>query len=263
MTAPLLVVDQLNITFPSPEGEVKAVRGLSFSLEQGETLALIGESGAGKSVTARALIGFHREYRRSGQFYFNGKNVTDLSEKQWEKIRGKEIGFLPQEERSSLNPVHPVGKQVVETIQKHRRLPWKQAKSTAYDLLRQVGFPRPEQYFFAYPHQLSGGLRQRILLAIALSGRPRLLIADEPTTGLDATTKAYIIELLAVLKKEYQLTILLITHDLKVAASLGNRVLVIRNGQKVKEGKVNAIFRDGSIIQEVSGIDKTNSFVRS
>ncbi|MTH53245.1 ATP-binding cassette domain-containing protein [Bacillus mangrovi] len=241
----ILEVKDLNISFHTFGGEVKAIRGVSFDLAKGETLAIVGESGSGKSVTTKSIMRLlpesNSEYKE-GQILFNGKDLTKVSEKEMQKIRGKDISMIFQDPMTSLNPTMKVGRQIMEPILKHQKTSKAAAKKQAMDLLRLVGIPNPEARFEQYPHQFSGGMRQRVVIAISLACNPKVLIADEPTTALDVTIQAQILELMKDLQKKIDTSIIFITHDLGVVANVADRVAVMYGGKIVEIGTVDEIF---------------------
>jgi len=233
------------VRFPGGKSPVRAVDGVSFRVEKGETYALVGESGCGKSATALALLRLAEPgHIAGGRLVFEGRDLARLSEKEMREVRGARIGIVFQEAAAALNPVMRIGSQVAEALRIHRRLRRKQAWSEAVRLLGQVALPEPERQARAYPHELSGGMKQRAMLAIALSCSPALLIADEPTTALDVTIQAQILALLRGLRRELGLTILLITHDLGVVAENADRVGVMYAGRLVEEAPVGELFAD-------------------
>ncbi|MGX6442245.1 ABC transporter ATP-binding protein [Neobacillus sp. K501] len=241
----ILEVKDLNISFHTFAGEVKAIRGANFQLKKGETLAIVGESGSGKSVTTKAIMRLLPESNseiKSGQILFDGKDLAKLTDKEMQKIRGKEISMIFQDPMTSLNPTMTIGKQIMEPIIKHQKLSKAEAKGKAIDILRLVGIPRPEERFKQYPHQFSGGMRQRVVIAIALACNPKVLIADEPTTALDVTIQAQILELMKDLQKKIDTSIIFITHDLGVVANVADRVAVMYGGKIVEIGTVDEIF---------------------
>ena len=241
----LLQVHDLRVHYPGAEGPLRAVDGLTFELEQGETYALVGESGCGKSATGLAILRLVEPGRiAGGRLIFEGRELLDLDEKQMRSVRGARIGMVFQEPAAALDPVMRVGSQVAEALRIHTRIGRREALDEAVRLLGVVALPDPERQARAYPHELSGGMMQRVMLAIALSCAPALLIADEPTTALDVTIQAQILELLRRLREEFRLTILLITHDLGVVAENADRVGVMYAGRLVEEGPVAAIFDD-------------------
>lgn len=241
----LLEVKDLRISFNTYGGEVQAVRGVSFHLNKGETLAIVGESGSGKSVSTSAVMGLLPKSNtiiKSGEILYKGKDILKLSEKEMEKIRGKEISMVFQDPMSSLNPTMKVGNQIAEGLIKHQGLNKAQAKEKAIELLAKVGIPNPELRVNQYPHQFSGGMRQRVVIAIALACNPEIIIADEPTTALDVTIQAQILELMKEMQKETGSSIIFITHDLGVVANVADRVAVMYAGKIVEVGTVDDIF---------------------
>ena len=240
----LLEVKKLCTSFPSENGLVHAVDNISFSVRKGEALALVGESGCGKSVTAMSIMRLVAPPGRitGGEIRFKGRNLADLPEKEMRKVRGDDIAMVFQEPMTSLNPVFKVGDQIAEAVRIHRKVSKKEARKQAADMLELVAIPDPQKRLDDYPHQLSGGMRQRVMIAIALSCDPELLIADEPTTALDVTIQAQIMELLGSLQKRLGLAILLITHDLGVVAEFCERVIVMYTGRIVEEALVKDLF---------------------
>ena len=244
-TAPVLQVRDLVTEFTTDEGRLRAVDGVSFDLHAGQTLAVVGESGSGKSVTSLSVMGLlpARIGRvAGGSIKLDGQDLVGLSERRMQRVRGNDIGMIFQEPMTSLTPVYTVGDQIAEAILTHRDISRRAARARAVELLEQVGIPEPKLRARAYPHQLSGGMRQRVMIAIALACDPRVLIADEPTTGLDVTIQAQILELLRRLQAETGMAILFITHDLGVVAEIADRVLVMYAGQMVEEAPVEALF---------------------
>ncbi|WP_250468084.1 ABC transporter ATP-binding protein [Caballeronia sp. GAFFF2] len=245
-TAPLLLADDLSVAFRSRDGAAAlAVDGLSLHVAPGETLALVGESGCGKSTTALALMGLLSgpdAKVTSRRLHFDGADLTTLGERGWRALRGGGIGMIFQDPLSALNPVRTVGRQIEEAIALHRGLRGRAARRDALELLRLVGIPEPARRIDDYPHRLSGGMRQRVLIAMALAGEPRLLIADEPTTALDVTIQAQILALLASLQRQTGMALLLITHDLGIVGQLAHRVAVMYAGRKIEERSVDALF---------------------
>lgn len=242
----LLEVNGLKTYFTMSKGRVaKAVDDVSFSIHKGETLALVGESGSGKSITSLSimrLIPMPPGEIVEGSIRLEGKELLTLSENEMGKIRGKEIGMIFQEPMTSLDPVFTIGSQIVESLMEHQKLKRKEAYEKAVDLLKIVGFSRAEKIIKEYPHQLSGGMRQRVMIAIAMSCNPKLLIADEPTTALDVTVQAQILDLMMDMKEKFGSSILLITHDLGVVAEAADRVLVMYGGQIVEEAPTKDLF---------------------
>jgi oligopeptide/dipeptide ABC transporter ATP-binding protein len=243
--APLLSVRGLRTTFRTDEGEFAAIDDVSFDLGEGEVLGIVGESGSGKSVTALSLLRLIPSPPgriAGGEVLFEGRDLLTLSERRMREIRGAAISMIFQEPMTSLNPVFTVGDQIVETIRYHERIGQQAAVRRALDLLGEVGIPSPAQRLNEYPHQLSGGMRQRVMIAIALSCNPRLLLADEPTTALDVTIQAQILELLRSLQERFGMAVILITHDLGVVAEFVDRVLVMYAGRVVEQAAVHPTF---------------------
>ncbi len=241
----LLRVEELTTTFRIPGGVVRAVDHVSFELRRGETLGIVGESGSGKSMTALSILRLVQPPGEigGGPISFNGRSdLLELSEREMRAIRGAEIGFIFQEPMTALNPVYTVGDQIAEALLVHRRATRAQARTKAAELLEAVRIPEPQRRLHDYPHQLSGGMRQRVLIAIALACQPLLLIADEPTTALDVTIQAEILDLLHEMKEKFHLALLLITHDLGVVAGHVDRVAVMYAGKIVEEGPMRQIF---------------------
>ncbi|MDO5301187.1 MAG: ABC transporter ATP-binding protein [Tissierellia bacterium] len=241
----LVTFDQLHTSFHTDKGVVHAVNGVSFHLDAGETVALVGESGSGKSVTALSLLGLLPKPQgkiESGHIYFDGTDVLSLTEDQHRALRGRDMSIIFQEPMTSLNPSLKIGFQLREVYQKILGLSKKEAVERSIDMLRAVEMPDPEGKMAAFPHELSGGQRQRVMIAIALAARPRLLIADEPTTALDVTIQAEVLDLMKRLKEEYGTAILLITHDLGVVAEMADRVVVMYHGQIVEKADVFTLF---------------------
>ncbi|GGG15518.1 oligopeptide transport ATP-binding protein OppD [Paenibacillus albidus] len=243
----LLEVKDLAISFRTRGGEVQAIRGVSFHVDKGETLAIVGESGSGKSVTSQAVMKLVPtpvgQYKR-GQILFEGQDLIGKNEKQMQKIRGKEIGMIFQDPMTSLNPMMKVGKQITEVLFKHEKISKDAAVKRGIELLKLVGIPSPERRFQQYPHEFSGGMRQRVVIAMALAANPKLLIADEPTTALDVTIQAQILDLMKDLQKKISTAIIFITHDLGVVARMADRVAVMYAGQIVEMGTAEEIFYD-------------------
>ena len=243
--APLLQVDGLKTHFFTRDGVVRAVDGVSFAVYPGETLAVVGESGCGKSVTALSvlrLIASPPGKIVSGKLLFQDRNLLELDEAEMRELRGNDISMIFQEPMTSLNPVLTAGRQIAEALRVHRGLGRGEALAGAVSMLRQVDIPEPERRALEYPHQLSGGMRQRVMIAMALACDPRLLIADEPTTALDVTIQAQILDLMRALKEKSGAAIVLITHDLGVVAEMAQRVVVMYAGRKVEEAPVDALF---------------------
>ncbi|MGM0523781.1 MAG: ABC transporter ATP-binding protein [Bacillota bacterium] len=241
----ILEVKNLHVSFDTYGGEVQAVRGVSFDLKKGETLAIVGESGSGKSVTTRALaklIPSPPGRIKEGEILFEGKDLAQLSEREMQKIRGKDISTIFQDPMTSLNPTMKIGSQVMEGLLKHHKISKNEARKRTLELLNLVGLPEPEKRIDQYPHQFSGGQRQRIVIAIALACGPKILIADEPTTALDVTIQAQILELMKDIQKKVDSSIIFITHDLGVVANVADRVAVMYAGKIVEIGTADEIF---------------------
>lgn len=241
----ILEVNDLHVSFNTYGGEVQAVRGVSFELFQGETLAIVGESGSGKSVTAQSIMKLIAEppgeYKK-GSILLEGVDILQKSEKEMQRIRGQEIGMVFQDPMTSLNPTMKVGRQITEGLIKHQNMSRQEAHERGIELLKLVGIPNPERRINQYPHEFSGGMRQRVMIAIALSCNPKILIADEPTTALDVTIQAQILDLLKDIQKKMNTAIILITHDLGVVANTADRVAVMYGGKIVETGTVDEIF---------------------
>lgn len=243
----ILKVEDLQVSFFTYAGEVQAVRGVSFDVKKGEAVGIVGESGCGKSVTAQSimrLIPIPPGKIKNGEVLFDGKDLTKLSEKEMEGIRGKDIGMIFQDPMTSLNPTMTIGRQITEGLIKHLKMSKEQAKERAIEMLSLVGIPNPDKRFSQYPHEFSGGMRQRAMIAIALASNPKLLIADEPTTALDVTIQAQIIDLMKDLQAKLDTAIILITHDLGVVADLCERVIVMYGGKIVESGPSKEIFHN-------------------
>jgi oligopeptide transport system ATP-binding protein len=241
----ILEVKNLAISFKTFDGKVKAVRGVNFDLKRGETLAIVGESGSGKSVSTKAINGLLPKKNtviESGEILFNGKDLLKISEAEMEKIRGKDISMIFQDPMTSLNPTLSVGKQIAEPMMKHLDYTKEKALERAIEWMRLVGIKNPEETHKHFPHQFSGGMRQRVMIAIALACEPKILIADEPTTALDVTIQAQILEIMNELKDEIETSIIFITHDLGVVAQMANRIAVMYAGQIVEIGTDDEIF---------------------
>lgn len=240
----LLEIKDLEVSFYTHVGEVKAIRGINFDVNPGETLGIVGESGSGKSVTMLSVMKLlqHPGKIKSGEILFKGENLVPLNNKKMRKIRGKEISIIFQDPMTSLNPVFTVGEQMIESIIEHQNTSKKEATEIAINMLEMVGIPSPEERFYNYPHEMSGGMRQRVMIAMALSCEPDLLIADEPTTALDVTIQAQILSIMKDLNKELNTAIIFITHDLGVVADLCDRVIVMYGGLIMEIGEVRDIF---------------------
>jgi oligopeptide/dipeptide ABC transporter ATP-binding protein len=239
----ILQVRDLSVTFPGPAGRLAAVDKVSFDVREGEFFLVIGESGSGKSLTGAAIVGLTPPSASlSGSIRFKGKEILNRPEAELERLRGDEIGIVPQNPLSAMNPVWPIGDQVVESLVVHGKAERRRAAARAVELLERVRIPDPARVSRAYPHEISGGMRQRAMIAMALACEPSLLIADEPTTALDVTIKAQMLELLAELQRELALTVILITHDMGVVAELADRVLVMYGGRVAEIGPVEQIM---------------------
>lgn len=264
----LLDVNNLRVSFNTYAGEVKAVRGVSFELNEGETLAFVGESGCGKTVTAKAIMRLLQkpfaEIKEGSQVVYRGQDVMKMSKKELQSYRGDEVSMIFQDPMTSLNPTMTVGKQIMESLILHRGLDKKAAREEAINMLKLVKIPDAEKRVDAYPHEMSGGMRQRVMIAIALSCNPALLIADEPTTALDVTIQAQIMELLGELKKELNTAIILVTHDLGVVADFADRIQVMYAGQVIERGTVREIFHNAkhpytwALLSSVPRLDTEN-----
>jgi oligopeptide/dipeptide ABC transporter ATP-binding protein len=244
----LLEVSNLRTSFQTDAGVARAVDGVSFAVEAGEIVGVVGESGSGKSVTSLSILGLiptpPGRIEPGSSVRFKGEELVGAPESRLRQLRGNEIAMIFQEPMTSLNPVYPVGEQIAESLRLHRKMGKREARSRAVELLREVGIADPEERARAYPHQLSGGMRQRVMIAIALSCEPALLIADEPTTALDVTIQAQILELILALRERRGMGVLLITHDLGVVAEVCDRVVVMYGGEVVEQGSVEELFRD-------------------
>ena len=264
MAEPLLEVRDLRVHFDTPDGVVKAVDGVSFSVSPGERLGVVGESGSGKSVTFLTVMGLitRRHARIEGEVLFRGRDLLELRQDEMRSIRGKGIAMVFQDPLSSLHPLYRVGTQIVEAVQAHEDVPKKQAWDLAVDMLRRVGIPRPEERARQYPHEFSGGMRQRAMIAMALVLNPDVLIADEPTTALDVTVQAQILDLVDRLRQEFRTAVVLITHDLGVVAEHTDRVQVMYAGKAIETGLRDHIYYEAhhpytwGLLQSISHIDR-------
>jgi len=242
----ILEVKDLHVSFQTYAGEVKAVRGVNFDIKEGETIGIVGESGCGKSVTAKSIMQLlpnNSVKYKQGSIEFNGKNLLGNSEKDMQRIRGKQISMIFQDPMTSLNPTSKVGNQIIEAILKHNKINRKEAFDKALNMLELVGIPQPSKRIHQYPHEYSGGMRQRAMIAMALACNPRLLIADEPTTALDVTIQAQILELMKDIQEKTGTSIILITHDLGVVAEICERVVVMYAGQVVETAMVRDLYK--------------------
>ena len=239
-----LDVRDLRVEFPTEDGLVRAVDGVSFSLQRGQTLAIVGESGSGKSVTSQAIMGLHnrKSANISGQVILEGEDLIAMSDEGVRKLRGQKMAMIFQDPLSSLHPFYTVGKQLVEAVRVHQDVSKDAARKQAIAMLDRVGIPNPDRRADDYPHQLSGGMRQRVMIAMALLNSPTLLISDEPTTALDVTVQAQILELLKDLQRDFNTAIIVITHDLGVVADMADEVVVMYGGRLVEHGSVHDIF---------------------
>ena len=240
----ILSVKDLRISFRAYGGKVQAVRGISFDLHRGETLAIVGESGSGKSVSIKAIMGIlaNNAIIEEGEILYNGKDLTKVKEDDFHEIRGKRIGLIFQDPLSALNPIMKIGKQITEVLRLNKKVTKEEAREKALELMRAVGIPDVERRFEQYPFQFSGGMRQRIVIAIALAGDPEILICDEPTTALDVTVQAKILELINQIKEQKNLSVIFIAHDLGVVANMADRVNVMYAGKIVETGTSEEIF---------------------
>lgn len=268
MSTPLLKIKNLNVSFLSQRQRLHAVRNVEFELHPGETLGIVGESGCGKSATAKALVQLiPRHYADlSGEIWYADQNLASFSEKQMQKVRGKEIGMIFQDPMTSLNPTMRIGKQIVEGYLRHfPDVSWKSAWAYAIEMLHLVGIPNPEERMNEYPHTLSGGRRQRVMIAMALACKPKLILADEPTTALDVTSQAQILDLMKEIQRKTQTSIVLITHDLSVVAKCCDRVLVMYAGKIVESATVDQLFANPQhpytqrLLQAIPRLDKCKS----
>ena len=248
MSEKLLEIKDERLSFFTPAGEVKALNGVSFSMEEGEVLGIVGESGSGKSVTAYSIMGLTAYPGKlvGGTVHFNGHEIEKMTEKEFRKIRGNEVSIIFQDPMTSLNPVYTIGNQIVEVILLHTNKTKKEAYERAKELLELVGINEPTKRLKQYPHELSGGMRQRVMIAIALACEPKLLIADEPTTALDVTIQAQILELMQELRKKLGMSIIMITHDLGVVACMCEKIAVMYAGHIVEYGTADEIFYNPS-----------------
>ncbi|TYO69539.1 ABC transporter ATP-binding protein [Rossellomorea marisflavi] len=246
MKTDLLSVKNMVTAFRTANGEVSAVRGISFSVKKGETLCVVGESGCGKSITSLSVMGLlpSNGSIKEGSIEFDGNDLVTYSPEQLRKIRGKDMSMIFQEPMTALNPVLTIGYQLREPLMLHKQIGKSEATKQGIDLLKQVGIPYPEKRMKQYPHELSGGMRQRVMIAIALACSPKLLIADEPTTALDVTIQAQILDLIQDAKEQYGMGVMMITHDMGVVAEVADRVMVMYAGEKIEEGDVESIFEN-------------------
>jgi peptide/nickel transport system ATP-binding protein len=241
---PFLSVDNLSVAFPTEDGLVQAVEGVSLSLERGKTLAIVGESGSGKSVTAQAIMGLvnRKAAKVSGEIWLDGQELIRMPQDEVQELMGSEIAMIFQDPMSSLHPFYRIGDQIIEAIRAHRQISTAAARRETIEMLRHVGIPAVERRVDAYPHQLSGGMRQRVMIAMALINSPALLIADEPTTALDVTVQAQILELISRLQSEFGTTVILITHDLGIVADVSDEVAVMYGGRIVEQAATTMLY---------------------
>ncbi|MFB7126758.1 ABC transporter ATP-binding protein [Kitasatospora xanthocidica] len=238
----LLEVEDLKVAFDTPRGTVRAVDGISFAVEAGRTLGLVGESGSGKSVTSLAVMGLHRGAAVTGSIRLNGQELNGLGERELGTVRGRRIAMIFQDPLSSLHPFYTVGEQIAEHYRVHFKANRKAGRAKAVEMLAEVGIPEPARRVDEYPHQFSGGMRQRVMIAMALACEPELLIADEPTTALDVTVQAQILDLIARIQQERGLGVVMITHDLGVVARVAHEVLVMYGGRAAEQAPVDRLF---------------------
>lgn len=244
MTKTILNIRNLSTFFHTEAGVVKAVNDVSFEIREGETVCIVGESGCGKSVTATSLMGLADERPIKGEIWFNEKDLLKANKKEMQRLRGNDISMIFQEPMSALNPVLKIGEQLMEPLLEHETISGRAAKKRAIELISLVGIPRPQEIFNSYPHQLSGGMLQRVMIAIAISCKPKLLIADEPTTALDVTIQAQILDMLRTIKEEQNMSILFITHDLGVVAEIADYVIVMYAGKVIEQAPVIELFKN-------------------
>ncbi|SEC82903.1 ABC transporter ATP-binding protein [Paenibacillus sp. GP183] len=266
----ILKVKNLKTRFKTDNGLVSVVDGVDFHIRSGETLGIVGESGCGKSVTSLSLMRLlPPNGSNEGSIRFQGKELLTISEKEMQKIRGNHMSMIFQEPMTSLNPLHTVGKQISESVLLHLQVSRQEAKDKALNMLRAVGMPRAEEIYDEYPHQLSGGMRQRVMIAIAMACNPKLIIADEPTTALDVTIQAQILDLMRDLKEKTGTSIMLITHDLGIVAEMCDRVLVMYAGQVVEETDVHTLFNDPKhpytvgLLESIPHIEEENEYLNT
>ncbi|MCW9055074.1 MAG: ABC transporter ATP-binding protein [Gammaproteobacteria bacterium] len=245
MAESLIQIKNLSVQFKTPESDIQAVRGVSFDVHRGQNIAIVGESGSGKSVTALSILRLHEAAQvkyPSGEIIFQGNDLLTCSEQTIRSVRGRDIAMIFQEPTTSLNPVYPVGDQLIEPLMLHKSMTKDQAKKRVIELLDRVGIPEPQRYINSFPHMMSGGQRQRVMIAMALACNPKLLIADEPTTALDVTIQKQILELLADLQKEFNMSVLMITHDLNLVRHYSEYVCVMKQGEIVEQAETQKLF---------------------
>ena len=264
----ILEVKNLRVSYHTYAGEVKSVRGVSFELNRGQALAIVGESGCGKSVTAKSIMGLIKkpqgEIKEGSEILYNGVNILNYNKKQWQAYKGGECAIIFQDALAALNPTMRVGKQIMENLMAHKHMNKDEAKKEAVEMLRRVGIPEPEKRVKQYPHQFSGGMRQRVMIAIAFACDPKLLICDEPTTALDVTIQSQILDIIKDLQKTHNTSVIMITHDLGVVANIAQEIAVMYSGVIVERGKCEDIFYrprhpyTWALIESVPRLDLTN-----
>ncbi len=265
---PILEVKNLRVSYHTYAGEVKSVRGVTFSLNKGEAIAIVGESGCGKSVTAKSIMGLIKapqgEIKKDSEILYNGTNILNYDKKQWKNYKGGECAIIFQDALASLNPTMRVGKQIMENLMGHKNMTKKEAQKEAVEMLRLVGIPEPEKRVRQYPHEFSGGMRQRVMIAIAFACDPKILICDEPTTALDVTIQGQILDIIKGLQKKNDTSVIMITHDLGVVANIAQRIAVMYSGVIVESGTCEDIFYrprhpyTWALIQSVPRLDLKN-----
>lgn len=265
---PILEVKNLRVSYHTYAGEVKSVRGVTFSLNKGEAIAIVGESGCGKSVTAKSIMGLIKapqgEIKKDSEILYNGTNILNYDKKQWKNYKGGECAIIFQDALASLNPTMRVGKQIMENLMGHKNMTKKEAQKEAVEMLRLVGIPEPEKRVRQYPHEFSGGMRQRVMIAIAFACDPKILICDEPTTALDVTIQGQILDIIKGLQKKNDTSVIMITHDLGVVANIAQRIAVMYSGVIVESGTCQDIFYrprhpyTWALIQSVPRLDLKN-----
>lgn len=264
----ILEVKNLRVSYHTYAGEVKAVRGVDFELNRGQAIAIVGESGCGKSVTAKSIMGLIKkpqgEIKEGSEILYNGENILNYDKKQWQNYKGGECAIIFQDALAALNPTMRVGKQIMENLMVHKKMTKKEAKAEAVEMLRLVGIPEPEKRVKEYPHQFSGGMRQRVMIAIAFACDPKLLICDEPTTALDVTIQGQILDIIKQLQKRNNTSVIMITHDLGVVANVAQEIAVMYSGMIVERGSCEDIFYSPkhpytwALIQSVPRLDLKN-----
>lgn len=267
----ILEVKNLRVSYHTYAGEVKAVRGVSFEMKKGEALAIVGESGCGKSVTAKTIMGLIKgpqgEIKENSEILYNGENILNYNKKQWQEYKGGECAIIFQDALASLNPTMRVGKQIMENLMVHKNMDRQTAQKEAIEMLRKVGIPEPEKRVKQYPHQFSGGMWQRVMIAIAFACDPKILICDEPTTALDVTIQSQILDIIKDLQKTHETTVIMITHDLGVVANIAQEIAVMYSGMIVEKGNSRDIFYHSrhpytwALIESVPRLDLDNKQV--